>query len=117
VRLTLSTHASGDVTIIEATGEMDMATAPQLREEIIDLVTAGPRRVLLDVSRVSFLDSSGLSVLVGGLKRLREHGATLELVGPQERVLKVLRITGLTKTFTIFDTVDAALAQGINAPT
>ena len=72
-------------------------------------VDQGQRSILVDLEGVEFLDSTGLGVLVGGLKRVRSHDGDLALVCTQRRILKVLEITGLTKVFTIHDSVDAAI--------
>ncbi len=62
------------------------------------------------MEKVGFLDSTGLGVLVGGLKRVRTHHGSLDLVCTQERILKIFKITGLTKVFGIYQTVDQAIA-------
>ena len=72
------------------------------------LVEAGARSVVVDLSRVEFLDSTGLGVLVGALKRLRAAGGNLALVCGHERLLKIFRITALDRVFALYDTVDAA---------
>jgi anti-sigma B factor antagonist len=97
-----------DLTVINVEGEIDVYTAPKLREKLIDLVNKGKYHLLVDMEKVEFLDSTGLGVLVGGLKRVRAHDGSLELVCTQERILKIFRITGLTKVFGILDSVDDA---------
>jgi anti-sigma B factor antagonist len=96
------------LTVIDVEGEIDVYTAPKLREKLIDLVNKGNFHLLVNMEKVEFLDSTGLGVLVGGLKRVRAHDGSLELVCTQERILKIFRITGLTKVFGIFDSVDDA---------
>ncbi|MDP9443819.1 MAG: anti-sigma factor antagonist [Actinomycetota bacterium] len=108
--LSLDTREQGDRTIVEVGGEIDVYTAPKLRERLVDLVNAGNYHLIVDMEQVEFLDSTGLGVLVGGLKRVRTHDGSLQLVCTQERLLKIFRITGLTKVFTIHDSVDAALS-------
>ena len=66
--------------------------------------------IVIDMSEVEFLDSTGLGVLVGGLKKVRAHDGSLHLVCNQDRLLKIFRITGLAKVFVIHDTAEAALA-------
>ena len=90
-------------------------TAPQLREHLIALVEGGDRQVVVDLGRVEFLDSTGLGVLVGALKRLRGVDGELSLVCAQERLLKIFRITGLDRVFTLYGTVEAATAGGEGA--
>lgn len=95
--------------VLSVQGEVDVYTAPQFREQLIQLVDQGQRSILVDLEGVEFLDSTGLGVLVGGLKRVRSHNGDLSLVCTQHRILKVFEITGLTKVFSIYDNVDAAV--------
>lgn len=97
-------------TVLAVRGEVDVYTAPRLREKLVELVTQGHHHVVVDLEGVDFLDSTGLGVLVGGLKRLRSHDGDLTLVCTQHRIRKVFEITGLNKVFTIHSSVDAALA-------
>jgi len=110
VDLTLSTREEGDRTVVVVGGEIDVYTAPKLREQLVDLVNAGRYNLVIDMEGVDFLDSTGLGVLVGGLKRVRAHDGSLRLVCTQERILKIFRITGLTKVFPLHDTVDEAVS-------
>jgi anti-sigma B factor antagonist len=111
MELSLSTHTVAGHRVLEVTGEIDVYTAPQLRERLITLVEGGDRQVVVDLSRVDFLDSTGLGVLVGALKRLRSAEGELSLVCAQERLLKIFRITGLDRVFTLHESVDAATAN------
>jgi anti-sigma B factor antagonist len=112
VDLSLATRTQGDRTVVAVTGEIDVYTAPKLREQIVALVDEGQYHLVIDMSGVEFLDSTGLGVLVGGLKRVRAHDGSLSLVCDEERILKIFRITGLTKVFPIFATVDEAVGTG-----
>ena len=89
-------------------GEIDLATAPQLREAVLDLIQNGSHQVLVDLRGVEFMDSTGLGVLVGALKRLKEKDGELALVCTQGTVLRVLTVTGLNKVFAIYDSVQQA---------
>ena len=109
--LSLTTRTEGDRTVVSVGGEIDVYTAPKLREQLVDLVNAGQYHLVVDMEDVEFLDSTGLGVLVGGLKRVRSHDGTLRLVCAQEKILKVFRITGLTKVFPIHATLVEALAD------
>jgi anti-sigma B factor antagonist len=112
VDLSLETRPEGDKTVVSVAGEIDVYTAPKLREQIVQLVEDGRYHLVVDMEQVEFLDSTGLGVLVGGLKRVRAHDGSLHLVCTQERILKIFRITGLTKVFPIHATVaDAVAAQ------
>src|ERR1700712_1918648 len=110
VDLSLSTRTEGDATVVVVGGEIDVYTAPKLREQLIDLVSSGNYHLVVDMEGVAFLDSTGLGVLVGGLKRVRAHDGSLRLVCSQERILKIFRITGLTKVFPIHTSVEEALS-------
>ncbi len=109
--LTLSTRTEREHTVLAVSGEVDVYTAPALRDRIADLLDGGQHRLVIDLAGVEFLDSTGLGVLVAGLNRAREVGGSLSLVCPQERVLKLFRITGLDEVFTVHSTVDEALAS------
>jgi anti-sigma B factor antagonist len=111
VDLKLDTHNKDGIEIVDVEGEIDVYTAPRLRELLIDLVNNQHYHLIVNMEKVEFLDSTGLGVLVGGLKRVRAHDGSLDLVCTQERILKIFRITGLTKVFGIHDTVDEAIAH------
>ena len=96
-------------TVVAVKGEVDVYTAPRLREKLVELVSQGHLKIVVNLEDVDFLDSTGLGVLVGALKRLRSHGGELSLVCTQQRILKVFEITGLTKVFAIYDSVDDAV--------
>ena len=99
----LSADESADGTVLRVQGEVDVYTSPALRDELYRLVDGGAKRVTLDFSGMDFIDSSGLGVLVGALKRIRERDGDLELRSLQPSARKVLEITGLTQVFTISD--------------
>ena len=82
-------------------GELDMSTAPQLREELQRLASDGATMVTVDLSELAFVDSTGLSVLITGLKRLRQQGGEMALRSPTPGTRRVLEITGLTEVFPI----------------
>jgi anti-sigma B factor antagonist len=108
--LDLNVRREGDHSVLEVAGEIDVYTAPKLREKLIELVNEGSYHLIVDLEKVDFLDSTGLGVLVGGLKRVRNHEGSLELVCTQEKILKIFRITGLTKVFPIHASVAEAIA-------
>lgn len=99
----------GDVPVVEVGGDLDVQTGPALREALYRLAAEQEREVVLDLSGVGFLDSSGLGVLVGALKRLRAHDGTLRLAGCQQAVTDVLSLTGLNRVFFLHADVEAAL--------
>ncbi len=89
-----------EMTVVSATGEIDLATSPALRNRLQDAI--GQRRiVIVDLSDVTFIDSTGLGVLIGGLRRVNESGGEMRIVVTDPRVLKIFEITGLTELFSI----------------
>jgi anti-sigma B factor antagonist len=109
VDLSLETRQVGDRTVVTVGGEIDVYTAPKLRDKITELVNGGHHALVIDMEKVEFLDSTGLGVLVGGLKKVRAQQGSMELVCSQDRLLKIFRITGLAKVFTIHDSESSAL--------
>ena len=108
--LKLGHYARDGIEVIDVQGEIDMYTAPRLRELLIDLVSKGSYQLVVNLGKVGFLDSTGLGVLVGGLRRVRAHDGSLDLVCTQQPILKIFRLTGLTEVFGNYETVDQAIA-------
>lgn len=108
--LSVSSTDQGAVTVVHVAGEIDVYTAPLLREVLDKQVAAGRTDLVVDLEQVTFMDSTGLGVLVGRLKLVRGQNGSLRIVSAQDRILKVFKITGLDKVFHIFPTVDEAAA-------
>ena len=98
-----------DCAVLQVTGEVDVYTAPMLREQIQELAAKGAVHLIADLGRVDFLDSTGLGALVGGLKRLREAGGSLVLAVSAPRILRIFQITGLTKALAAQRSVEDAI--------
>jgi anti-sigma B factor antagonist len=94
--------ADGDP-VLRVHGEVDVYTSPALRDELYRIIDGGAKQVTLDLGGMDFIDSSGLGVLVGALKRVRERDGDLQLRSLQPSTRKVLEITGLTQVFAITD--------------
>jgi anti-sigma B factor antagonist len=109
--VSVHTVVHGDQVVVQVAGEIDVYTAASLREKLADLIDADHTDVVVDLTGVTFMDSTGLGVLVGALKKVRGYGGRLQLVIDQEKVIKVFRITALTQVFTIHETLEAALAS------
>jgi anti-sigma B factor antagonist len=88
-------------TVIALSGEIDLYTAPELKQELIRVIDGGASRVIIDLTETSFIDSTTLGVLVSGLKRLRPNGGELALVITDRNIRKVFDITGLDRVFPI----------------
>ena len=97
-----------ELPVIQLEGEVDVYTAPQLKQQMIALLEGGARQVVVDLTQVEYLDSTALGVLIGGLKRLREIDGNLALVCPSPRIRRVFEITGLDKIFDMFNAVEEA---------
>ena len=109
VELDVTTRDEGGRAVVSATGEVDVFTVPRLDDALTALTSAGRTDVVVDLSGVDFLDSTGLSVLVKAQQTVQEAGGKLAVVVTAERVAKVFRITGLDQTLALHPTLDAAL--------
>lgn len=98
-------------TIVSIYGELDVATAPALRERLIALVGEGSHKLILDLEGVDFLDSTGLGTIISALKRVRTHGGDMRLVSTQPRIQRLFDITGLDKAVPLLPSLDAAIAE------
>ena len=110
MELSVTTSRQDDVSVVTVAGEVDVYTAAQLRAALDEEIAAGRSQLVVDLDEVSFLDSTGLGVLVGRLKLVRNSSGWLRIVCSNERILRVFRITGLDKVFGIHDSLEDALA-------
>jgi anti-sigma B factor antagonist len=93
--------ASFPIPVLEVAGELDLAVAPWLRDQLDALFVGGASSLVIDMTDATFLDSTALGVLVAGLNRCSDRGGQMHLVVTEPQVLRVLRITGLTDAFTL----------------
>ena len=96
--------------MIELGGEVDLYTAPEFKERMVQVIEDGKKQVVVDLSKATFIDSTTLGVLVGGVKRLRPAGGSLTIVCTDQNICKIFEITGLDRVFPIHDSRDDALA-------
>jgi anti-sigma B factor antagonist len=101
---------SPDMYVISLTGEVDLYTAPELKQELVEVIGEGGREVVVDFSDTTFIDSTTLGVLVGGVKQLRTNDGRLSLVCDDRNITKIFEITGLDKVFTIYASREAAVS-------
>jgi anti-sigma B factor antagonist len=111
VEFTVTTSTEGDAAVVAAAGELDAHTAPALAAAVDPLADRAQGALVIDLSGVDFVDSTGLGVLVGALKRVREAGGRLDVVVTSPRVLKVLGLTGLDVVIPLHATLDDALGR------
>jgi anti-sigma B factor antagonist len=110
IDLSLQTRSEGDWTVVTVEGELDLYTAPQLRERVLELSEEGRARVAIDLERVGFIDSSGLGVIVGQNKRAREEGFRFAVaVSGAREVERILQLSGLTASLDIQPSPDEIL--------
>jgi anti-sigma B factor antagonist len=112
----LTTRRGRDCTVVQVRGELDMQTAPQLRESLQGLIEAGDRRIVLDLAEVSFMDSSALGAVVTVFRSLSDAGGHMALAAVQPGVRTVLHITSVDQVLAVYDTAELAEA-GLSAAT
>ena len=95
--------------LISLAGEVDLYTAPEFKQQLLDAIAQGAKHVVVDFSNTTFIDSTTLGVLVGGVKRLRGNDGQLSLVCNDRNITKIFEITGLDRVFTIYPTRDEAV--------
>jgi anti-sigma B factor antagonist len=100
-----------DAYLISLSGEVDLYTAPDFKQQLLQVIGDGARQVIVDFSQTTFIDSTTLGVLVGGVKRLRPNGGELLLVCSDRNITKIFEITGLDRVFSIYPTRVEAVEQ------
>ena len=103
--------------IISLAGEVDLYTAPEFKQQLLEVIGQGGKQVVVDFSNTTFIDSTTLGVLVGGVKRLRTNDGQLSLVCSDRNITKIFEITGLDRVFTIYPTRDEAVSNVKSAET
>jgi anti-sigma B factor antagonist len=112
MNLSMTASCAGGQAVLQVQGEVDLHSASRLTDRLTAILDAHEHSVVVDLSPLSFLDSTGLGALVAARNRAEQTGATLRLVCTSERLLKLFRITGLDAAFEIYPTVPAALSAG-----
>jgi anti-sigma B factor antagonist len=102
----VDSQPTADRTVIAVTGDLDVLTAPRLRDELIEAIDSGQRNLYIDLTGCEFLDSSGLSALVTGLKRVRSLGGDLALICPVGNVRRLIEVVALDQVFTLHTGLD-----------
>jgi anti-sigma B factor antagonist len=110
VDLEMNTDAKGDWMVLTVGGEVDLNTAPQLKERINGLIAQGHSNLVVDLEGVEFMDSTGLSALVSGLMRTSEAGGEMAVVCTRPQVLRLLGLTGLDQVLSVHGSVSEAVA-------
>ena len=108
MELDVKLERDGAMCVISLSGEVDVYTSPSFKDRLVSAIDEGCTRIVVDLEGVDFIDSSGLGVLVSGLRRVKENDGSIRLICTREPILKVFRITGLDRVFPIFGSLDEA---------
>ena len=100
-----------DAYVISLAGEVDLYTAPEFKQQLLEVIGQGGKQVIVDFTNTTFIDSTTLGVLVGGVKRLRTNEGQLSLVCSDRNITKIFEITGLDRVFTIYPTRNEAVSN------
>ena len=104
------TEYSANGTVFPLEGELDLHVSPAIAESLSGIISRKPPRLLIDLSRVSYLDSSAIAVLIDAMQKVQKYGGAFGVVGMQESVRSIFEIARLDQVFRIFPTVEAAAA-------
>jgi anti-sigma B factor antagonist len=112
--LTIEVATAGDpaLRVFSLRGSLDIATSPSLRAALVEAADNGHHQIIVDLSHLEFLDSTGLGALIGAHKRAGESAGAVRLVAQEGQILRLLRITGLLEVFAVYPTLDAAISDG-----
>ena len=110
--LSIHVHVLDDIEVFELTGSLDIATSPTVRAALTSASERGGHQLIVDLTQVDFLDSTGLGALIGGQRRAREFGGEVRIVAKEGQILRLLRITGLLKVFSVYPTLEDAVKDG-----
>ncbi|HET9105087.1 MAG TPA: STAS domain-containing protein [Solirubrobacteraceae bacterium] len=102
--------AAGGIRTFRVSGDVDFGVAPELKKRIISRIDAGDRRIVVDLTSTGFVDSTAIGVLVGALKRLRDHGGSLAVVCDNEEVRNIFAVVGLENVIPLHRSEADALA-------
>lgn len=108
-------RVGGKAHVVSVTGDVDLFTAPEFKQRVTAPIAAGAERVIVDLTKTTFIDSSSLGVLIGAHRRLKARGGRLVVACDGEAIVKTFRITGLDDVFTLAGSVEAALGEDAEA--
>jgi anti-sigma B factor antagonist len=110
--LSIHVHVVDGRQVFELIGSLDIATSPTVRAALSSASEQGDHKLIVDLTKVDFLDSTGLGALIGGQRRAKEFDGEVRLVAKEGQILRLLRITGLLKVFSVYPTLEDALKNG-----
>ena len=110
--LSIHVHQVDGTPVFELIGSLDLATAPSVRAALTDASERGDHKLIVDLHKIDFLDSTGLGALIGAQRRAREFEGEVRLVAKEGQILRLLRITGLLRVFAVYPTLEDAVSDG-----
>lgn len=110
-RITTRQRREGKYPVVEVSGEIDVFTSPVLKGAVYDPILQGFRHIIVDMTNVTYMDSSGFGILLGATKRVRPEGGTISLVGCNETITRMLTITRLSTIFHLSKTLEEAIQK------
>jgi anti-sigma B factor antagonist len=110
LNIDLSNERDGKVQIFRLTGSLDVATSPTLRAALMEAAEREGHALVVDLTQLEFIDSTGLGALIGAHRRASERKGSLRIVAPEGQILRLLRITGLLDVLSVYATGDSALS-------
>jgi len=105
-------HVVDGMQVFELSGSLDIATSPTVRASLLDASARGDHRLIVDLTNVDFLDSTGLGALIGAQRRAKEFDGEVRLVVKEGQIVRLLRITGLLKIFAVYSSLNDAVTDG-----
>ena len=109
--LSIDLKAEGDSLIFKLRGSLDLATSPTVRAALLDATQKGKQNIVIDLTQLEFLDSTGLGALIGAHRRATEHQGSFKLIVAEGSIARLLTITGLMRVFAVYHTLDDAVAD------
>jgi len=110
--LSIHVYVYSGMSVFELTGSLDIATSPTVRASLVEASERGDHKLIVDLTKVDFLDSTGLGALIGAQRRAKEFGGDVRLVVKEGQILRLLRITGLLKVLSVYSALDDAVNDG-----
>ena len=111
LRISVDPRSDG-IAVVRFTGRLDFTSAPEARDQFAAAIAAGQRKLIVDLSKVGFVDSAGLGSLIGAMRAARQAGGDLRIANPSEQSRMLLSLTSLDQVLTISPTVEEALRDG-----
>ena len=111
LNIDLKTESGGETLVFKLRGSLDLATAPTVRAALTDATEKGNQHLIVDLTQLEFLDSTGLGVLIGAHRRAAERGGSFRLITSDGQIARLLNITGLIAVFAVYHSIEDARAD------